>query len=179
MGDGSMGDGGCFCGKDQTRPFDGGVLMQREAIDFYRDNKTPLEKLVMIGVNRKDLTEASVTAAAELLYEDIQGGLKVPSVRIAWEVFSRARVLKGHVEKKELDKTIELENRHDALRERYNALYEKHYALSEQADTLLAKLDAAEKELEIKNRDIERYLKELEWYHQPWWKTIFRRPPNG
>ena len=74
--------------------------MKREAIDFYTANKTPLEKLVIIGVNRKDLTEASVTAAAELLYEDIQDGLRIPSVRIAWEVFSRARVLKGHVEKK-------------------------------------------------------------------------------
>ena len=104
--------------------------MKREAIEFYEANQTPLEKLVLVGVNRKDLTEASVTAAAELLYEDIQGGLKVPSVRIAWEVFSRARVLKGHVEKKELDRTI-------------------------------------------------GYLKELEWYHQPWWKTIFRRPPRG
>ena len=103
--------------------------MKREAIDFYTANKTPLEKLVLIGAHRKDLTEASVTTAAEQLYDEIQGGLKVLPVRIAWEVFSRARVLKGHVEKKELDRTI-------------------------------------------------GYLKELEWYHQPWWKTIFRRPPN-
>jgi hypothetical protein len=153
--------------------------MKREAIDFYRDNKTPLEKLVMIGVNRKDLTKESVTSAAEQLYDEIQGGLKVLPVRIAWEVFSRARVLKGHVEKKELDKTIELQNVHDELQWQHDLLYGMYTELVKTADTLRAKLDAAEKELEIKNQDIERYLKELEWYHQPWWKTIFRRPPRG
>jgi ribosomal protein S17 len=146
--------------------------MKREAIDFYAENKTPMEKLISIGVNRKGLSTASITAAAEQLYDEIRGGLKVMPVRVAWEVFSRARILKGHVEKKELDKTIDLQNVHDDLRERYGALHKKH-------DDLRERLDAAEKELQIKNGDIERYLKELEWYHQPWWKTIFRRPLNG
>ena len=153
--------------------------MKREAIEFYEANQTPLEKLVLIGVNRKDLTKESVTSAAEQLYDEIQGGLKVLPVRIAWEVFSRARVLKGHVEKKELDKTIELQNVHDELQWQHDLLYGMYTELVKTADTLRAKLDAAEKELEIKNQDIERYLKELAWYHQPWWKTIFRRPPNG
>jgi len=179
MGDGIMGDGSRICGKDQTRPSVRGVLMKREAIDFYTANKTPLEKLVMIGVNRKDLTKESVTAAAEQLYDEIQGGLKIPQVRVAWEVFSRARVLKGHVEKKELDKTIELQNVHDDLQERFDTLKENYTFALKMSDGFVAKLDAVEKELEIKNRDIERYLKELEWYHQPWWKTIFRRPPRG
>jgi len=179
MGGGILGYGLCVYSEDQTRPAVGGVLMKREAIDFYRANNTPLEKMVLIGVNRKDLTEASVTAAAELLYEDIQDGLRIPSVRIAWEVFSRARVLKGHVEKKELDRTIELQNVHDTLREQFDALQRTYDAILEVSEVLQGQLETTEKELEIKNRDIERYLKELEWYHQPWWKTIFRRPPRG
>jgi len=153
--------------------------MKREAIEFYEANQTPLEKLVLIGVNRKDLTKESVTSAAEQLYDEIQGGLKVLPVRIAWEVFSRARVLKGHVEKVELDKTIDLQNVHDTLREQFDALQRTYDAILEVSEARQGQLDATETELKIKNRDIERYLKELEWYRQPWWKTIFRRPPRG
>jgi len=149
--------------------------MRREAIDFYTANKTPIEKLVLIGVNRKDLTETSVIAAAESLYEDVRQGASFKPTRIAWEVFSRARILKGHVEKVELDKTIELQNKYDALQEASKFLME---ITERDRKREQAKLDAAEKELEIKTRDSERYLKELEWYRQPWWKTIFRRPPK-
>jgi len=150
--------------------------MKREAIEFYEANKTPLEKLVLVGVNRKDLTKESVIAAAEQLYEDILDGLNVMPVRIAWEVFSRAKILKGHVEKVELDKTIELQNEHNSLRGHHTALKQDYADLLRWADSVRLKLDALEKELEIKNADIKRYLQELDWYHQPWWKTIFRRP---
>lgn len=153
--------------------------MKREVIDFYADNKTPMEKLINIGVNRKGLTEASITAAAEVLYDEIQGGLNVLPVRIAWEVFSRAKILKGYVEKKELDKTIELQNVHDDLKGSFDVLQREYMELEEVLKNVQEAFYAAEKELEIKNRNIARYMKELEWYRQPWWKTIFRRPSNG
>lgn len=146
--------------------------MKREVIDFYAMNKTPLEHMVAAGVHRKNLTSASITSAAEALYEEIQGGLVIPPVRIAWEIFSRAKALKGIVEKAELDKTIDLENKHSALQE-------SHDELSAAMESLQKKLEAAEREIETKSALIDQYVKQLTWYHQPWWKTIFRRNPHG
>jgi hypothetical protein len=150
--------------------------MKREAIDFYKENNTPLEKLIVIGVERKGLTAASITTGAEQLHTEIQGGLNVPSVRIAWEVFSRAKILKGRVEKIEIDKTIELENELDDLTQKYLAL---DASTADTIGNLRDLLGDAEKEIRSFHITIDRYLSELEWYHQPWWKTIFRRPPNG
>lgn len=157
--------------------------MKRETIDFYAANKTPVEKLVLIGVNRKDLTETSVIAAAEQLYDEIQGGLKVLPVRVAWEVFSRAKILKGHVEKVELDKTIELQNDFDFLSESFANIHRQY------AD-LLKTTDAKEKEIEdLKNslRVIECKCADLQrtrdFYEAPWyalfqpsfWKLLSNR----
>jgi flagellar motility protein MotE (MotC chaperone) len=153
--------------------------MRREIIDFYTDNKTPMEKLINIGVNRKGLTEASIIAAAEQLYGETQNGLHVPPVRIAWEVFSRARILKGHVEKKELDKTIELQNIHDDLKERYDTLREQSEVLQARFNTLHDNSHELAETIEVLQAKLAAAEKELEWYRQPWWKTRFRRPPNG
>lgn len=147
--------------------------MKRDAIDFYRENNTPLEKLVVIGVNRRDLTKESILNAAEQLYDETQNGLNVPPVRIAWEVFSRAKILKGHVEKEELDKTIELENELDDLTQKYLAL---GASTTETIENLRVLLGDAEKAIRSHHIIVDRYLSELEWYRQPWWKTIFRRP---
>jgi hypothetical protein len=67
-----------------------------------------MAKMIQVGVNRNSLTAASINAAAEALYDEIQGGLVIKPIRLAWEVFSRAKTLKGTVEAKERDEIAAL-----------------------------------------------------------------------
>jgi hypothetical protein len=147
--------------------------MKQEVINFYKENNTPMEKLIAIGMNRRGLTLASVISGAEQLYSEIQDGLQVLPVRIAWEVFSRAKVLKGTVEKKELDKTIELENENAVLRAEYGIL---ELNMKHEINRKEAELMAANLALDVIRKGYLKLQEIVRWYEQPWWKTIFRRP---
>ena len=143
--------------------------MKREIIDFYAARNIPVEKLIPIGRQRKGLTDASIIAAAEDVYRDIQGGMEIKPTRIAWEVFSRAKLLMGKVEKKALDKKIELENDYATLQAKYDDL-ELQGVIDE------ARRKRNEANLMERICEMQRV---IDWYEQPWWKTLFRRPANG
>ncbi len=97
--------------------------MRQEVIDFYERNNVPIPKMIQAGVSRRNLSVASIEAVAESLYDEIVKGREYRPIRLAWDVFSKAKAMKAVV-------TAELQRK-------------------------------------------------LEWYEQPWWKKIFRRPPNG
>lgn len=82
-------------GTKEDRAIDGGVSLRKEIEAFYRDNKTPIEKLIAVGVSRRGLAAPAIKEAAEAVYIDIEQGLEVRPIRIAWEVFSRAKRIQG------------------------------------------------------------------------------------
>ena len=84
--------------------------MKEEIEKFYADNNTPISKMVAVGVGRMYLTPASVRQAAEQVYADIQNGLEIKPIRIAWEVYGRAKSLKIVAEKTEHDRITKLED---------------------------------------------------------------------
>jgi hypothetical protein len=66
--------------------------MKQEAIDFYAKHKIPVSKMINIGVGRKRLTAESIKLAASEVYEDISNGkVDLRPIRIAWEVYARAK----------------------------------------------------------------------------------------
>ncbi len=85
--------------------------MKQEIIDFYKRNKMPLPKVIWVGVNKRNLSSASIEVAAEALYDEIQNGREVRPIRLAWEIFSRAKILRAVADKKENDKIGELERK--------------------------------------------------------------------
>lgn len=87
--------GGCSSlgGEDKTRPFDGSVLMNID--EYYRSLNISIERMVFIGVHRRNLSEVSIRKAAREVFEEIElGTLIIPDIRVAWEVFARAKHLK-------------------------------------------------------------------------------------
>ena len=76
--------------------------MKQEILDYYESLNIPLRRMINIGVTKKNLTAAAVKAAAIEVYEERQAGtLTVPDLRIAWEVFARAKNVKIDADAKE------------------------------------------------------------------------------
>ena len=70
--------------------------MKQEILDFYANNNLPVGRMVHVGVIRRGLTADAVRKAAEVVYQEIHDGtLKIEPIRIAWEVYSRAKHLRG------------------------------------------------------------------------------------
>jgi len=63
--------------------------MKQEVLDFYAERGIHVGKMVDVGA-RKNLTADSVMKAAEEVYDEIQSGLQLEQVRIAWRVYSKA-----------------------------------------------------------------------------------------
>ena len=68
--------------------------MNDEIINFYLENKTPIEKIIAIGMNKMGLTRTSIEEALERVYDEIQGGEEVKPIRVAWKVYALAKHLK-------------------------------------------------------------------------------------
>ncbi len=68
--------------------------MNADAKQFFSDQKIPIEKIILVGTTRRNLSAASIEAAAESLYVDIMAGAQYRQIRLAWEVYSRAKRLK-------------------------------------------------------------------------------------
>lgn len=98
--------------------------MTDEAIEFYRDNKTPIEKLVSVGVSRQGLDANAIRKAAQALYEEIIGGRKLPAIRIAREVFARSKTVKAVDERDDRQKLVSLERNLAAMEARIDVLRE-------------------------------------------------------
>lgn len=65
--------------------------MRQEVIDFYREHKVPIGKMVQVGVRRKGLAAESIKESAESVYDDIaEGRLNIKPIQIAWEVYGRS-----------------------------------------------------------------------------------------
>ena|SRR3990167_6859587 len=66
--------------------------MKQEIIDYYDGLNIPVSKMIYIGTTRRNLTAGAVKKAAAEVYEEIiSGTLTIPQIRIAWEVFARAK----------------------------------------------------------------------------------------
>lgn len=102
----------------ESRVIDGGNAMRQEVVDFYRGNNTPIEKIVNIGVCRHGHSEESLRKAAENLYDEIQAGLEVRPIRIAWEVFSRAKLVRAAKAEGEQGELSRLSDENEILREK-------------------------------------------------------------
>lgn len=70
--------------------------MNQEIEDFYAGNKIPIAKMVMVGVSRRGLSESAIIHAAEAVYSDVQAGKIITPIRLAWEVYSRAKTMRGY-----------------------------------------------------------------------------------
>ena len=68
--------------------------MKQEILDFYKGYGIPVHRMVRVGIRRRGLTEKSIREAAETLYGEIQNGLDVEPIRIAWEVYARSSAAK-------------------------------------------------------------------------------------
>lgn len=68
--------------------------MNDEVKHFYLENKTPIEKIIAIGMNKMGLSRASLEEALERVYDDIQGGEEIKPIRVAWKVYALAKQLK-------------------------------------------------------------------------------------
>ena len=76
--------------------------MRQEVLDYYDGLNIPIKKMINVGLTRKNLTAAAVKTAAVEVYEDIRSGkLKIPNIRVAWEVFSRAKTARVESDAKE------------------------------------------------------------------------------
>ena len=63
--------------------------------EYYRSLNISIERMVFIGVHRRNLSEVSIRKAAREVFEEIElGTLIIPDIRVAWEVFARAKHLK-------------------------------------------------------------------------------------
>lgn len=76
--------------------------MKKEAVSFFEENLLPVSRLIHIGVTRRQLTAAAIKKAAEELYKDIEEEkVSIPRIRMAWEIFNKAREMKITEEKNE------------------------------------------------------------------------------
>jgi len=71
----------------------GGYAMKQEITEFYNKSNIPIERMVAIGVARQNLTREAIQEAASVLYNEIKCGLEIKPIRVAWEVFARAKHL--------------------------------------------------------------------------------------
>jgi hypothetical protein len=76
--------------------------MNQEIIDFYTDNKIPLEKIISVGANRFGLKPEFIErAASEVYFAIISGDLQIKPIRYAWEIWARAKTKKAEYAEKE------------------------------------------------------------------------------
>ena len=66
--------------------------MKQEILDFYAERNIPVQKMITVG-STKSLTPESVATAAEIVYDEIQNGLEIKPIRIAWRVYEKAKHL--------------------------------------------------------------------------------------
>jgi hypothetical protein len=78
--------------------------MKQEIIDFFAGHNIEMSKMINIGVNRHGLTAEAVKRAAEDIHQRIQSGEDIRPIRLAWEVFAKAKTLNVSAAKKEADK---------------------------------------------------------------------------
>jgi hypothetical protein len=74
--------------------------MKQGIIDFYAANNTPLSKMLVVGTTRKNLNAESINLAAEQIYDEIKDGNDIRSIRLVWEVYSRAKRISAEAERK-------------------------------------------------------------------------------
>jgi hypothetical protein len=130
--------------------------MDQTIKDFFALHNLPVSKIISIGRDKRKLSEAAIIEAMGQVHDEVKSGIStIPPIRLAWEIYDRAKKIKHDAESKESNLVEYLQGEIKELQE---------------------KLCAAEKECEIKAVSIDRYIKELDWYHQPWYRTIFRRP---
>lgn len=67
--------------------------MKREVIDFYRSKHLEIFKLINKGRDRYGLYPYAVTEAAKEVYQEIQDGLQIKDIQIAWLVFDKAKAV--------------------------------------------------------------------------------------
>ena len=63
--------------------------MKQEIEDFYNGYKLPVRSMIRAG-GKRGLTPEAVMEAAEVVYNEIQGGLQIKPIRIAWRVYEKA-----------------------------------------------------------------------------------------
>ena len=85
--------------------------MDQKILDYYAGMKVPVHKMVFIGQTRRGLSAAAIEEAAKQLYDEIQDGLEVRQIRLAWEVYARARKVKTQADAKERDEMKKLRER--------------------------------------------------------------------
>lgn len=66
--------------------------MRQEVKLFFEDKNLQIEKLIDIG-HKKNLTPDSVIEAAEQVYDEIENGMEIEQIRIAWRVYEKARTI--------------------------------------------------------------------------------------
>jgi hypothetical protein len=66
--------------------------MKQEILDFYAERNIPVRKMISVGA-KQSLTPESIAEAAEIVYDEIQNGLEIKPIRIAWRVYATAKHL--------------------------------------------------------------------------------------
>ena len=84
--------------------------MKDEVIHFYLENKTPIDKIIAIGIGKMGLTRTSIEEALERVYDEIQGGEEINPIRVAWKVYALAKHLRVYADAKENDNIKKLTN---------------------------------------------------------------------
>ena len=74
--------------------------MRQEVKEFYRSKNLPVGRMVGKG-SRRGLPGASIRAAAEEVYDEIQNGMEIEDIRIAWRVYDKANHLTPVLEENE------------------------------------------------------------------------------
>lgn len=87
--------------------------MKDEIVHFYLENKTPVDKIIAIGMNKMGLTRTSIEEALERVYDEIQGGEEVKPIRVAWKVYALAKILKVTSDAQENDEIAKLKKELD------------------------------------------------------------------
>ena len=74
--------------------------MKQVVREFYAANKTPMAKMVSVGVKMKSLSGPAIEAAAEMIYDEVKKGREIRPIRLVWEVFSRAKIINAEIQRK-------------------------------------------------------------------------------
>jgi hypothetical protein len=70
--------------------------MNQEVLDFYAKQNIPVGRMVHVGVTKRGLTSGKIREAATAVYQEIHAGtLNIVPIRMAWEIYARAKHLKG------------------------------------------------------------------------------------
>lgn len=81
--------------------------MKDEAIKFYAENNLTIRGMIHAG-SKRGLPPEAVLEAAEIVYDEIQDGLQVKPLRIAWRVFEKAGPLVAIKEQEKVDTLAEI-----------------------------------------------------------------------